>query len=62
MPDNTNPETTETVEEAPNFGVVTDKWNYVYAAYGISWAVLVIYAFSLVKRSATNTSSTQQGK
>lgn len=31
-------------------GAIIDGWNYVYAAYGISWAGLVLYAVSLVWR------------
>jgi hypothetical protein len=33
-------------------GVIHGGWGYVIAAYGISWAVLAAYAWSLYVRSA----------
>jgi hypothetical protein len=33
-------------------GVITGGWGYVIAAYGISWAALAVYAWSLYVRSA----------
>ena len=32
-------------------GAISDGWNFVYAAYGISWTVLILYTGSLVWRS-----------
>ena len=32
-------------------GEIMDGWNYVYSAYGISWAGLVFYMVSLFWRS-----------
>ena len=29
-------------------GVIEGGWNYVWAAYGISWVVLLTYAVSLI--------------
>ena len=31
-------------------GVIEGGWGYVWAAYGISWGVLLIYIASLVLR------------
>jgi hypothetical protein len=32
-------------------GVIEGGWGYVMAAYGISWAALAAYAFSLYLRA-----------
>ena len=32
-------------------GAIVDGWNYVYAAYGISWTGLLLYAGLLVWRN-----------
>lgn len=32
-------------------GMIVGGWEYVYAAYGISWFILASYAVSLVLRS-----------
>ena len=32
-------------------GMVTDGWNFVWAAYGISWTALLLYTGSLVWRN-----------
>ena len=32
-------------------GAISDGWNFVYAAYGISWMALIFYTGSLVWRS-----------
>ncbi len=34
-------------------GMITGGIGYVIAAYGISWAFILIYLFSLVHRSRT---------
>ena len=34
-----------------NQGMIQGGWDYVYAAYGITWTVLLIYGASLLKRS-----------
>ena len=31
-------------------GVIEGGWGYVWAAYGISWGVLLVYGVSLVLR------------
>ncbi len=31
-------------------GMISGGWEYVWAAYGISWAALTVYAMSLVVR------------
>ena len=32
-------------------GMIEGGWGYVWAAYGISWGALTLYAISLVLRS-----------
>ncbi len=32
-------------------GMITGGWEFVWAAYGLSWAVLVLYAAWLVVRT-----------
>lgn len=31
-------------------GVIVGGWEYVYAAYGVTWAVLALYAATLFLR------------
>lgn len=33
-------------------GVIQGAENYVYAAYGLTWIILIIYTVSLVVRAA----------
>lgn len=35
-------------------GMVADSWPYVIAAYGVTWVVLVGYAFRLVLMTRRN--------
>ena len=35
-----------------NQGMIAGGWDYVYAAYGITWTVLLIYGASLLHRGA----------
>ncbi len=32
-------------------GAIADGWNFVWAAYGISWAGLILYTGSLIWRN-----------
>ena len=33
-------------------GMIEGGWEFVWAAYGISWFVIIAYLFSLWKRSS----------
>ncbi|MHB8875263.1 MAG: hypothetical protein ACYC8T_16375 [Myxococcaceae bacterium] len=44
-------------ELKPGEGLIVGGWEYVYAAWGLTWTALVLYSLSLwLRRNAADTS------